>query len=169
MASPCTFLYYPSQAARNFPQFMTSVVEPSATSPETKPAPPTPLEFLLKQPGAPTVARINELKQQVPGGRLRVFATSDGKRVYLLRGFSGLEMAEVQKAVPANSTRPEEDYVLRMAARCVVWTNSSPTGQLDPTVLQACGAGLPGTLFTMMSHLSDFVDPEMLDQLSGEI
>ena len=135
---------------------------------EPTPAPPTPLEFLLKQPQAPTAARIQEIKQQVPGGRLAVISP-DGKRVYLLRGFSGLEMAEVQKSVPQNSTRPEEDYVQRIVVKCVVWTNAGTDFKLDLMVLQACGAGLPQTLFTLISQLSDFFDPETIERLSGEI
>jgi hypothetical protein len=128
---------------------------------------PTPFEFLTSLPGAPTHARLEELKQQVPGGRLRVFSP-DGKRAFLLRGFSGLEMERVQKQV-ANLADPEASYIRNIVANCVVWTNIVPEAKIDATLLQTAGAGLPQTLFTIISNLSDYFDPEMIDVLSGDV
>src|ERR1035441_5094807 len=58
--------------------------------------PQTPAEFLALFPGAPTPDQIEAYRKMVPGGRLRLLPMKDGKRLFLLRGFTALELAAIQ-------------------------------------------------------------------------
>lgn len=128
--------------------------------------PKTPFEYLALFPGAPTPAQIDSYRQAVPGGRLRLLPMPDGKRLFLLRGFTAIEMQQFQ--AEAAKVAPEKQlYTLQVAAaaRCTLWTSFVKSGKLTASDLEASGAGLASTLYTAIADLSDFTDPEVLDQL----
>ena len=129
----------------------------------------TPAEFLASFPGAPSPSRIEEFKSQVPGGRVKFFTSPDGKRVYLYRGYNGLDMLKFEGQVVENSKTHDQDFKIVVVSNCVLWTNTTSNGTVDVLGLRSAPAGLPETLFHLITLLSDFYDPDMLDQLSGEL
>jgi DNA-binding NarL/FixJ family response regulator len=131
-------------------------------------APMTPAEFLASLPDAPSSDLISQWKAQAPNGRIKVF-TPDGKRAYILRGLSGLEMGQVQQNIPKNSTNPELDVQISSVVKAVLWTNTTQGNRLQDVTLRAASAGLPLTLFTLVSELSDFFDPARLEVMSGDL
>lgn len=139
--------------------------EPNETPQTQAPQPVDPLEFLQQFPGAPSRQHLENLKKEVPGGKLRIFSP-DGKRVFILRGISGLEMAKLQAEVPKNSSNPEWDLQLKACAACIVW---SSLGHLDEMALRAGPAGLPDSLWALIQSLSDFYDPVQLATFSAEL
>jgi len=62
----------------------------------------TPFEFLQQFPEAPSLEQIDQWKQQAPGARLRIWHSSDGKRVYVLRAIGGQELVQLQASLPPN-------------------------------------------------------------------
>jgi hypothetical protein len=136
-----------------------------------------PYEYLATFPNAPSKAIVESYKQQAPNGVIRIFAI--GKRVYLVRGISGLELQQVQSEIPSNlgaglepearAAKVENELSIRVAARCTCWTSSSGDGKLTLEQLKSGSAGLPSTLFNLISYLSDFVDPEALQLMSAEL
>ena len=89
--------------------------EPTKAQPQI-----TPFEFLQQFPEAPSVEQIEQWKQQAPGARLRIWHSSDGKRVYVLRAIGGQELAQLQASLPPNippekekqEPRPPPLYIL---------------------------------------------------------
>jgi len=131
----------------------------------SRPAPVDPFEFLAAIPGAPSRQKIEAWKQEVPGGRVQLFSP-DGKRVFILRGVSGLEMAKFQNEIPKNASNPEWELQLKVCAAAILWSNM---GQMDEMTLKAGPAGLPESLWTIIQNLSDFYDPVQLYNLSAEL
>ena len=129
------------------------------------PQPVDPFEFLQQFPNAPSRQYLEGLKKEVPGGKLRIFSP-DGKRVFILRGISGLELAKLQSDVPKNAANPEWEIQLRACAACIVW---SSVGTLDEMALRAGPAGLPDSLWVLIQSLSDFYDPVQLASFSAEL
>lgn len=137
-----------------------------------------PYQFLSEFPNAPSKAMIDSWKQQAPNGRVRLF-TPDAKRVYLVRGVGGLELDKLQGQIPTNlganlpaeqqQAKVERELQLLVAAQCCVWTSVSGNGKLDAELLRIGSAGLPATLFNLISYLSDFVDPEAFNVLSIDL
>jgi len=127
-----------------------------------------PYEFLATVKNAPSKQQIEAWKSEVPGGRVRLF-TPDGKRVYIIRGISGLELAKLADEIPANAKDVEYELKLAIAARCVLWTNATPTGVLDVYTLRTGPAGLPETIHTIVSQLSDYFDPVQLASFSADL
>lgn len=128
--------------------------------------PQTPYEYLALFPGAPTQIQLEELKQRVPGGRLRLLPMRDGKRLFLLRGFSALEQAEVEAAlerIPVEKRLYQQQVLI--ALKCTIWNSVTADHKLKDTDLASFGAGLAPTLFTAIADLSDFTDPMALEQL----
>jgi hypothetical protein len=130
----------------------------------------SPFEILQETtPGFPSAERIAAWKAQVPGQRVKLFCP-DGKRVYFLRGMSGIEFATVNKQIAAsNFDNPEVELGLIAAAKCTLWTNTSANGTLDESVLRGGSAGLPSALFEVIQNLSDFYSPSQLFQFSMEL
>lgn len=136
-----------------------------------------PYDYLATFTGAPTKESIEALKLQAPNGIIRIFAP--GKRVYLVRGISGMELQQIQSEIPDNlgaSLKPEAraaklegEVALYVAARCVVWTSTTQNGRLTVEQLRGGSAGLPSTLFNLITYLSDFLDPEALQIMSAEL
>src|SRR4051812_40797048 len=57
--------------------------------------------YLQTIPGAPSKQQIDAWKSQAPNGVVHLFAPSK-KRVYLVRGVSGLELTRLQGQIPDN-------------------------------------------------------------------
>jgi len=136
-----------------------------------------PYVYLSTFPGAPTKDQVENLKAQAPNGTIRIFAP--GKRVYLVRGISGLELQSVQAQIPDNlgaglspeakAAKVEGEVALAVSAKCVVWTSTTNTGKLTAEQLRGGSAGLPSTLFNLITYMSDFLDPEALQIMSAEL
>lgn len=128
--------------------------------------PQTPFDLLALFPDAPTPAQIDIYRQQVPGARLRLLPMKDGRRLFLLRGFTAIELQRVQQE--ATKVAPEKQlYQLQvlMASMCTLWTSISKSGRLTEVELNSSGAGLAATLYHAIMDLSDYNDPEVLEQL----
>jgi hypothetical protein len=131
----------------------------------------TPVQFLAQFPDAPTQDQIDSLKQQAPGGRIRLFHSSDAKRVYLMRGVTGVELAGLQAKIPQN-TDPEKIPGLvqaLVAAHCCVWTSATPDHKLNDQVLRGGTAGLPETLHEIVCQLSDYMAPVDIQRFSADL
>ncbi len=136
-----------------------------------------PFEYLQTFPHAPTKATVEIWKQQAPNGVVRIFAA--GKRAYLVRGISGLELQSVQSQIPDNlgaglnpearAAKVEGEVALLVSSKCVVWTSTTQDGKLTVEQLRGGSAGLPSTLFNLITYLSDFLDPEALQVMSAEL
>ena len=128
--------------------------------------PQTPYEFLALFPGAPTPSDIEPYRKMVPGGRLRLLPMKDGKRLFLLRGFTALELQAVQ--ADAAKAPPEKQGQIAQTAlviRCTLWASTEVGGKLTEVGLQSAGAGLVSTLNFAITDLSDYNDPAVLEQL----
>jgi hypothetical protein len=140
----------------------TEGVKPSPT--ETAAKQTHPIEELLQTlPNAPSMDKIKIWQQQVPAGRVRCFSP-DGKRMFYLRGLTGLELATITKSIPENSSNPDYEIQLKSVAIATLWANV-PT---DETSLRGGTAGLPNTLYQIVQNLSDFFDPVQIFNLSFE-
>lgn len=128
-----------------------------------------PYEFLSRYPGAPNKNDIEHYKAEAPGGRIRLFSPDNGKRIFLTRAVSGLEMQTIAKMIPANAEDQMAEMHVRVAAKGVVWTNITRDGSLDESDLKGGTAGLPSTLYTLVSMLSDFMPPEAIEQFSIDL
>jgi len=131
----------------------------------------TPLQFLQGFTDAPDQETIDSWKSQAPGHRIRMWHSTDGKRVYLLRGISALELIQVQATLPAGLT-PEKLPLAQqnaIASRCCVWTSDSFDHRLSELQLQAAGAGLGQTLQEIIFQLSDFTDPMTIERCSADL
>lgn len=136
-----------------------------------------PYEYLATFANAPSKATIEAWKTQAPNSVIRIFAP--GRRVYLVRGISGHELQVVQQQIPDNlgaglapearAAKMESEVALHVASKCVVWTSTTTDGKLTTETLRAGSAGLPGTLFNLISYLSDFIDPETIQVMSAEL
>lgn len=134
--------------------------------------------YLQTIPGAPTKEMIDAWKSQAPNGVVHLFAPSK-KRVYIARGVSGLELTRLQGLVPENlganlppeqrAAKVEGELQLLLAAQGTVWTNTTQDHKLTPEILKTGSAGLPSTLATLITFLSDFMDPDTIQVLSGEL
>lgn len=128
--------------------------------------PQTPFEFLALFPGSPTPDQIETYRKMVPGGRLRLLPMTDGKRLFLLRGFTALELQGIQ-ADASKAAPDKQDYAVQctIAVRCTLWTSMTTTGRLTDVNLAAAGAGLAPTLHYAITDLSDYTTPQILEQL----
>jgi hypothetical protein len=131
----------------------------------------TPFEFLQGFEGAPSQDQIDSWKSQAPGARVRLFHSSDGKRIYIMRGIGASELAQLQASLPANIAPDRLPSVIQsaVAVRCNLWTNSTIDKKLSDLALQAAGAGLPGTLHEIVCQLSDYMDPESISRFSADL
>lgn len=128
--------------------------------------PQTPFEFLALFPGSPTPDQIEAYRKMVPGGRLRLLPMTDGKRLFLLRGFTALELQGIQ-AEAAKAAPEKQDHVVQctIAIRCTLWTSMTTSGRLTDVDLASAGAGLAPTLHYAITDLSDYNTPQVLEQL----
>lgn len=130
----------------------------------------TPQEFLASLPGAPTPDQIAAWKAQAPNNRVEMF-TPDGKRAFILRGLTGLELTQIQKQIQAMATPtsdPDLEMQIASVIKAAVWTNVG-NGKLSDVQLRTGTAGLPSTLFSIVTRLSDFMDPQQINLLSAEL
>jgi hypothetical protein len=138
---------------------------------ETKQQQPlTPYDFLKTVSGAPSPAEIESFKTQAPGGRMRIFSPDgSAKRVYIVRAISGLEMESINKQIPENASNPELEMQIAACVKATVWTNTTQDGMTDELYWRRATAGLAITMFRLISKLSDFLDPELLETLSADL
>lgn len=149
--------------------------EPNATPEQAAEPKPvsnmSPQEFLASLAGAPTADQITAWKSQAPNNRIEVF-TPDGKRAFILRGLTGLELTQIQKQIQSMAT-PTSDPDLEMQIASVVkanlWSNVGQGTKLTDVSLRTGSAGLPSTLFAIVTRLSDFMDPQQINLLSAEL
>lgn len=134
-------------------------------SAEQAPAQPSPWDVLAQFKDAPSPAKIESVKRESPGGRVKIFSP-DGKRVFLLRGLSGIELAEIHGKVHKNATNPDYEIQLMSCEKALVW---SSFGKLTSEDFRIGPAGLPESLFALVQNLSDFYDPMQLFQFSAEL
>jgi hypothetical protein len=148
----------------------TETAAPESIQPVSK-ANMTPQEFLATLPGAPTADQIAAWKQQAPNNRLEIF-TPDGKRAFIIRGLTGLELTGIQKQIQSMATAvsdPDLEMQIASVVKAVVWTNIGTAGRLTDVILRNGTAGLPSTLFAKVTKLSDFMDPQQIEMLSAEL
>lgn len=128
---------------------------------------PTIYDFLSNFPGAPDEAQIKAWNQMVPGGSVRVFTMPDGKRVFVLRAITAIELAAIQAEVSKLSSQEKQIFELQIAVaqKCTLWTSINPTGKLTDADLRVSGAGTAPTLHAVVWDKSDFIDPQVLDSL----
>lgn len=136
-----------------------------------------PHDFLASFPNAPSKAIVESYKQQAPNGIVRILAI--GKRAYIVRGITGLELQQVQAEIPPNlgaalepdarAAKIESEVAIKVSSRCTCWTSSSQDGKLTTEQLRSGTAGLPSTLFNLITYLSDFINPEALEIMSAEL
>ena len=142
------------------------------TQDTTESAPLSPFDFLKQFSGAPSQEKINSFKQQAPGGRIKLITSSDGKRVYILRAISAFELQNLQES-PIFKTVAPEKYALtlktELAAKCILWTNATPTGKMDNMELKTSGAGLVDTLHEVISELSDYMEAPQIARYSADL
>lgn len=136
--------------------------EPKAQSPQ---------EFLATLPNAPTPAQIREWKMQVPGGRIRMFVPpgSEGKRAYIVRAISGLELAELYKSMPQNIQNTEIEIQLKVAVLCTLWSSEKGTLPYSEIELKSGPAGTVDALYQIINNLSDFYEPMQLLSYSADL
>ena len=142
--------------------------DPVATPSESTKEPQTPQEILDTFAGSPTAEQIAAFKSQVPNGAIRAFSP-DGKRMFLLRGISGLEMRELQKSIVANAAEPEAEFKILAACAATVWTNATRNGKMDQATLRSATAGLPDSLFMIVEQLSDFFAPAQIMNMTFDL
>jgi hypothetical protein len=137
----------------------------------TENKPLSPLEFLQTFTGAPALEVVNDWKAQAPGARLKIFTSSDAKRIYVLRGITALELATVQSGLPTNLPQEKlfSELQTAIAVRCTLWTNWTKDGKLSMDAIKSSGAGLSQTLHEIIFQLSDFMDPETIERLSADL
>ena len=148
---------------------MAEGTEPQAVAQD---APLSPSEFLKTFKGAPSEARIEEMKKNSPGGRIKLITSSDGKRVYILRAISAFELQQLQDGSLLKTTAPEKYASLlkrELAAKCILWTNATPTGNLSTVELLNSGAGLVDTLHEVISELSDYMEGPQIQRYSADL
>jgi hypothetical protein len=131
----------------------------------------TPAEFLASLPGSPTAEQIEAWKQQAPNNHIEL-VTPDGKRAFILRGITGLELSQIQsnlEKMATPTTNPELEVQIASVVKACLWTNVGPSGRLTDVLLRTGTAGLPQTLFVVVSRLSDFFDPQQIELHSAEL
>jgi hypothetical protein len=130
-----------------------------------------PYAFLASLGNAPAKEQIIAWKIQTPNGRLRVFTPDGGKRTFIVRAISGMELQKLQNQLPENiaPAKAELEMQYLVGSLCVMWTNATTNLKLSSDDLRNGSAGLPSTLFALISWLSDFVEPDALSVLSAEL
>ena len=131
----------------------------------------TPFEFLQTFPEAPSLEQIEQWKQQAPGARLRIWHSTDGKRVYVLRAIGGQELGQLQASLPPNipPEKVQAEVQILLAIRCCVWTSSTIDHKLSDLALKGAGAGLSQTLQEIIYQLSDYMDPMDINRFSADL
>ena len=144
---------------------------------ETQETPTTPVRGpqdpydLLKEVGGPSKDEVAGLKAQTPNGQIKIFTLDGGKRIYLLRAVSLMELSALSKQLPKNSD-PEtasRELPLLVVSKCCVWTNTTRSSKLSAEELRAGAAGLSNTLYLFIEMMSDYVDPSRFDLISSDI
>lgn len=128
-------------------------------------------EFLDSLAGAPTTDQIATWKMQAPNNAVEGF-TPDGKRAFIMRGLTGLELSQIQKTIQSMATAvsdPDLETQIAAVVKATVWTNVGTLGRLTDVILRTGSAGLPSTLFSIVTKLSDFMDPQKIEMLSGAL
>jgi len=154
------------------------MVHETEVAPETTPEVSTPktqmtaAEFLATLPGAPSADQVATWKSQAPNNRIELFTPGDGKRAFIVRGLTGLELSQIQKQIQTMATPasdPELEMQIASVVKATVWTNVGTGGKLTDVVLRTGTAGLPSTLFSKVTKLSDFMDPQQIEMFSAEL
>jgi hypothetical protein len=148
----------------------TPTPQPEVTTSPDK-GPVDPLQFLTNA-GGPSKAQVDAWKAQTCNGRVKLF-TPDGtlNRVFILRGLSARELEAVRGELPVNVSPERAPLEMQrlVVIRGTLWTNINKTNKLDTEALTASGAGLIESLYALISDLSDFLDPVMLEKLSADL
>jgi hypothetical protein len=132
----------------------------------------TPFEFIKSiNPNAPDEQTIRSWQAQAPGNRIRFFQTTDLKRLFIMRGLGGSELAEIQAKLSPSipPERLQSELMMQIAVRCCLWTSVSSDGKLTDLMLRGAGAGLPQTLNQVINVLSDYCEPETIERLCIEL
>lgn len=128
--------------------------------------PQTPFEFLAQFPGAPSEEDVTGWQASAPGGRVRLF-TPDRKRIFIVRAIGALELEKIQQSllnIPQERLATELQRMVCVQA--TLWTNTTKSGKLSSQDLQAAPAGLAPTMHEVVSELSDFLSPQLIEQLT---
>lgn len=142
------------------------MTETPATPEDQKPEPATFHDYLALFPHAPSASTIESYRQTVPGGRLRLLPMKDGKRIFLLCGFTALALFAAQTEAGKQPLEKQLAHLQSsMVVRCTLWTSITKTGKLTESDLAASGAGLASTLYHTIMDLSDYNEPQLLEQL----
>jgi hypothetical protein len=125
---------------------------------ESPKEPQTPQELMASIANAPSPEQIAAWKSQAPNGNIYGFSP-DAKRVYILRGLTGVEMRQFDKDLP--ETTPDRDFEFQAAAlsAACLWTNSTRSTKLEPATLRAATFGIVPTLWQVVEQLSDHFPP----------
>ena len=132
----------------------------------------SPYDFLKQFKNAPTQEKIAQMKAQSPGNRIKLITSSDGKRVYILRAISAFELQKLQEASLLKTMSPEKyagALKTELAAKCILWTNATPTGTMSNIELVNSGAGLVDTLHEVISELSDYMESPAIQRYSADL
>jgi hypothetical protein len=149
---------------------MSEEQKPQETSPEEKVQDPR--VFLSSFPDAPSEALIDQWKASACNGRVKVFSPDrTGKRAFVLRGLSAREMEAVEAEIPANTLPDKVQGLLQSGAvaKACLWTNVTASHKLSADDLRAAGAGLAPALYEVVAELSDFLPPQLIQVLSGDL
>ena len=148
----------------------TPVVEQPATKPDDNRA-LDPLEFLSTFPNAPTKENIAIYKNSSPGHRIKLFTSSDMKRVYIMRGITAFELQKLQEGIlsTVKESNYENELQIAVACKCCIWTSTTSTTKLNEMDIKGSGAGLAVNLYHIVSELSDYVAPSQLDRFTADL
>lgn len=126
---------------------------------------------LIASKGGPSKDTILAWKTQTPNGKLKILAPDGGKRLFILRAVSNLELSILTRQLPKNLEPEQRSSELEMlvAAKCTVWTNITPSGKVTSEELKAGSAGLSSTLFNFIAWMSDYVDPSAFEVISTDL
>jgi hypothetical protein len=131
-----------------------------------------PREYLNRFPEAPTQALIDQWKASACNGRVKVFSPdSTGKRAFVMRGLSAREMEALENEIPKNTPEGKVPALLQTSAvaKACLWTSITTTHKLSAEDLRNAGAGLAPSLYEVVAELSDYLPPQLVQVLSGDL
>jgi hypothetical protein len=128
--------------------------------------PLTAFQHLSRFEGAPSEEEVNNWIASAPGGRLRLYVP-DGKSVFVLRAIGALELENIQKSL---LNVPQERLTIELqrtvCTQATLWTNTTKSKKLTNLDLQAAPAGRAVTMHEVISELSEFLPPQLVEKLT---